>query len=230
MAAIVPSRTPVAPGSRAADLRAGVRVEGVSILYMIVEAAIAIGAGIVARSVLLTAFGLDSIIELVTGGVLLWRLIVEARGGALGRVERAENHAAWVAGIGLVLLCGYVVVTVTLSLLLREKPESSLVGLGLSVVAVILMPLLAWRKRNIANRIGSGALRGDAACSITCAYMAGALLAGLALNAAFGWWWADALAAVVLLYWLGREAREALAGARSGGAACICGCDEHCEG
>jgi len=212
---------------RAVALRAGVRIEQVTILYMTIEAAVAIGAGIAARSVLLTAFGLDSIIELVTGGVLLWRLLTEARGGALARVERAENRAAWVAGIGLVLLCAYVIVTAALSLLLRDKPDGSIVGIGLSVVAVVLMPLLAWRKRAIAVRIGSAALRGDAACSITCAYMAGALLIGLALNTAFGLWWADPIAALVLLYWLQKEAREAIAGARSGGAACSCG-DDSC--
>ncbi len=220
-----PMLTPSA--ARAADLRAGVRVEQVTICYMIVEAVVAIGAGIAARSVLLTAFGLDSIIELVTGGVLLWRLLTEARGGELARVERAENRAAWVAGVGLMLLCVYVVVTAALSLILRDKPDGSFVGLGLSVVALALMPLLAWRKRAIAARIGSAALRGDAACSITCAYMAGALLVGLALNTAFGIWWADPVAALVLLYWLQKEAREAIAGARSGGAACTCG-DDHC--
>lgn len=215
--------------ARARALRAGVRIEQVTILYMVVEAAVAIGAGIVARSVLLTAFGLDSIIELVTGSVLLWRLLTEARGGELARVESAENRAAWVAGIGLVLLCVYVVVTAALSLILRDKPDGSVVGIGLSVAAVVLMPLLAWRKRAIAVQVGSAALRGDAACSITCAYMAGALLIGLALNTAFHWWWADPVAALALLYWLQKEAREAIAGARSGGAACTCD-DDHCAG
>jgi len=219
------------PGNeRAVALRAGVRIEQATILYMTIEAAVAIGAGIAAHSVLLTAFGLDSIIELATGSVLLWRLLTEARGGELARVERAENRAAWVAGVGLVLLCAYVVITAALSLLLRDKPDGSIVGIGLSVVAVVLMPLLAWRKRTIAARIGSAALRGEAACSITCAYMAGALLIGLALNTAFGLWWADPLAALVLLYWLQKEAREAIAGARSGGAACSCsdGGDDSC--
>lgn len=230
MATVISPAAPMSAISRSADLRAGVRVEQISIVYMIAEAIIAISAGIAARSVLLTAFGLDSIIELVTGGVLLWRLMVERRGGALERVERAENRAAWVAGIGLLLLCGYVIVTAALSLVLRDKPDGSPIGLALSIVAVMLMPLLAWRKRTIAARIGSAALRGDAACSITCAYMAGALLVGLALNTAFGWWWADPIAAVILLYWLVRETREVLNGARSGGAACACGSDDHCEG
>lgn len=207
---------------------AGVRIELVSNGWMVVEAVVAIIAGVLARSVLLTAFGLDSVLELVTGGVLLWRLLVEARGGALARVERAENRAAWIMGVGLSLLCVYVAALAILELATRAQAESSLVGVGLAVVALILMPLMAWRKQRLAARLGSAALRGDAACSITCAYMAAALLVGLALNALLGWWWADALAALTLLIWLVPEAREALAGARAGRGACACG-DDDCQ-
>jgi divalent metal cation (Fe/Co/Zn/Cd) transporter len=213
-------------GNRAGEVRAGVRIEVVTVAWMAIEAAVALGAGLLARSVLLTAFGLDSIIELVTGSVLLWRLATEAGGGALERVERAEHLAAWVAGIGLVLLCVYVVVTSALGLLTGNHAEGSPVGIALAAVAVVGMPLLAVRKRAIAARIGSAALRGDAACSITCAYMAATLLAGLALNTLFGWWWADGVAALALLYWLIPEAREALEGARAGRAACDCDDDD----
>lgn len=228
MATLPSSHAAWSPAGRAAQVRAGVRIEVVTIAYMAVEAAVALGAGVLARSVLLTAFGLDSLIELVTGGVLLWRLLAEARGGALDGVERAERRAAWVTAVGLVLLCAYVVATAAAALALRAKPDPSLAGLALAVVAVVLMPLLAWRKRDIAARLDSAALRGDAACSLTCAAMAGALLVGLALNAAFGWWWADPLAALALLYWLGREARGAMAGARAGRAGCGCG-DDACH-
>jgi divalent metal cation (Fe/Co/Zn/Cd) transporter len=214
---------------RTVQVRAGIRVEVITIAWMVVEAAAAIGAGVVARSVLLTAFGLDSVIELVSGGVLLWRLLVEASDRALERVERAENRAAWVTGIGLALLCIYVVVLALVALATRTKPESSLVGIGLSIVAALGMPLLARTKRRIAAQIGSAALRGDAACSITCAYMAVTLLVGLLLNALFGWWWADSLAALALVYWLAREAREALESARAGRGGCSCG-DDQCGG
>ncbi len=206
-------------------VRAGVRVEQLTIAWMVVEAAVAIGAGVLARSILLTAFGIDSIIELVTGGVLLWRLLTEARGVSLARVERAENRAAWITGVGLVLLCLYVVTSAALGLFTHNKAEVSIVGIALSVAAVIGMPVLARRKRAIAARIDSAALRGDAACSITCAYMAGTLLVGLALNAAFQWWWVDSVAALALLYWLIPEAREALEGARAGRGGCSCGDD-----
>ncbi len=220
--------SPRARKERAQAVRAGVNVERLTIAWMVVEAAVAIGAGVLARSVLLTAFGIDSIIELVTGGVLLWRLLTEARGGSLQRVERAENRAAWVTGVGLVLLCLYVVASAALGLLAHNRAEVSAVGIALSVAAVIGMPLLARRKRAIAARIDSAALRGDAACSITCAYMAGTLLVGLALNAAFRWWWVDSVAALALLYWLIPEAREALEGARAGRGGCSCG-DDSCE-
>jgi divalent metal cation (Fe/Co/Zn/Cd) transporter len=217
--------------ARTADirLRAGIRVEIVTIAWMVVEAAVAIGAGVLARSVLLTAFGIDSVIELVSGGVLLWRLLVEAAGTTVERVERAENRAAWVVGSGLSLLCVYVVVMAALAIISRTKPETSFVGIGLAIVAVIGMPVLARTKRRIATQIDSAALRGDAACSITCAYMAGTLLVGLLLNALFNWWWAESLAALALVYWLAREAREALAGARAGRGGCGCG-DDQCAG
>jgi divalent metal cation (Fe/Co/Zn/Cd) transporter len=206
-----------------------VRVEQVTLGWMVVEAAVAIGAGVLARSVLLTAFGLDSIIELVAGGVLLWRLLTEAHGGSLERVEQAENRAAWVTGVALVLLCLYVVAGAATALLTHTAPDRSYAGVAIAVAAVIGMPILARRKRRLADQLGSAALRGDAACSITCAYMAGTLLVGLVLTAAFGWWWADSLAALALLYWLGREAREALEGARAGRGGCSCG-DERCTG
>src|SRR5947209_4477682 len=87
----------------------GVQIELITIGWMTVEAVVAITAGILARSVLLTVFGLDSVIELVTGGVLLWRLATEACGASVERVELVENRAAWVAGVGLLLMCVYVV-------------------------------------------------------------------------------------------------------------------------
>jgi divalent metal cation (Fe/Co/Zn/Cd) transporter len=221
--------TPRPRTARAHALRAGVRVEQLTVGWMTVEALVALTAGLLARSVLLTAFGIDSVIELVTGGVLLWRLSTEARGGSLERVERAENRAAWVTGIGLILLCTYIVASAGVGLWTHSRPESAPVGIALALVAVVAMPLLARRKRAIAARLDSAALRGDAACSLTCAYMAATLLVGLVLTAAFGWWWADSVAALGFLYWLQHEAREALEGARAGHGGCGCG-DDTCGG
>jgi len=208
---------------RGRALRAAVRVEQLTVGWMTVEAVVAIGAGLLAHSVLLTAFGIDSVVELVTGSVLLWRLSTEARGGSLQRVERAENRAAWVTGIGLILLCMYIVVSAALSLWTGSRPESAPAGIVLALLAVAGMPLLARRKRVLSLRLDSAALRGDAACSMTCAFMAATLLAGLVLTAAFNWWWADSVAALCFLYWLQNEAREAVEGARSGRGGCACG-------
>jgi divalent metal cation (Fe/Co/Zn/Cd) transporter len=219
---------PLRDVERSAHLRAGVRIEVATVVWMTIETVVAIAAGVLARSVLLTAFGFDSVIELVSGGALLWRLATEARGRSLERVERAENRAAWIAGSGLVVLCLYIVATSALSLWTHNHPDSSPAGIGLAIAALLIMPLLVWQKRKIAARIDSSALRADAACSLTCAYMAATLLAGLGLTALFGWWWADALAAFALLYWIIPEAREALEGAREGRGACSCD-DPSCE-
>jgi divalent metal cation (Fe/Co/Zn/Cd) transporter len=215
---------PLQLSPNAPALRAGIQVEIVTIVWMLVEAGVAITAGVLANSVLLTAFGFDSVIELISGGTLLWRLNTEARGGSLLRVDNAEQRAAWITGILVLMLCVYVLATSVLSLAFSVRPEPSLPGLVLAVSAVVFMPVLAWRKREIAGRINSAALRSDAACSITCAYMASALLAGLLLNALFGWWWADIVAALGLLVWLIPETREAISNARAGRARCSC-CD-----
>jgi divalent metal cation (Fe/Co/Zn/Cd) transporter len=196
--------------SRAAQVRTGVRIEVFTVIWMLIEAVVSLGAGILAGSALLTAFGLDSVIELVSGAILLWRLLVEAKSGAIDRVERAEHRAAWVVSISLVLLCLYVLITTVYGFVTQAKPESSPVGIALSITAIIVMPWLGVTKRRIAARIDSGALRGDAASSFTCGYMAGAVLVGLALNALFHWWWAEDVAALVFLFWLVGETREAL--------------------
>ncbi len=223
MATSLNVRSLLTAAQRTSALQMGMRVEVVTVAWMTVEAIVAIGAGIAARSILLTAFGIDSIIELVTGGVLLWRLATEVRAGTLERVDQAERRATWIVGIGLGILCLYVVLSAATSVLLHTEAAGSPMGIGLAVLALLIMPILAWRKRAIAARIDSPALRGDAACSITCAYMSATMLVGLVLNAWLGWWWADSLAALSLLYWLIPETRAALVSARSGRGGGCCG-------
>ena len=206
--------------SRAAAARTGVRLEQLTVAWMSAEAAAAFWAGAVAHSPLVLAFGMDSVVELVSGAVLLRRLSVEAGGSAINRVVRAERAAAWIVGGSLALLCVYILATSAWALLAGARPDPSVPGLGLALAAVIAMPLLARAKRGVAARIESAALRGDAACSLTCAALAGALLAGLALHLAFGWWWAQPFASLGFLYWLVPEARSALAAARHGRMAC----------
>ena len=210
---------------RAGQLRLGVRIELVTIIWMTIEASIAIVTGFATHSVSLQGFGIDSIIELISGGVLLWRLRVEQRGGTTGVVEWAERRAAWITAISLFALAVYIVGDSAFAFLTRSHPEASWWGIGLAIAATIIMPLL-WRgKLRVARRIESAALKADAMCSITCAYMAITLLVGLLLNEFFGWWWADPLAALVLVYFIVKEGREALHEARTG-ETCDCGGDD----
>lgn len=196
------------------QVRLGVRVEVFTVAWMVVEAALALGAGLAAGSLLLVAFGADSVIELVSGGILLWRLAVEERGGSLARVQRAEHRAAWVVAVCLALLCLYVLVSAGYGLVTQAKPDQSLVGILVAAAAMAVMPGLGITKRRLASRLDSDALRGDAASSFTCAYMAATVLVGLGLNALFGWWWAEYVAALVFLIWLGLETKEAFEEAR----------------
>jgi divalent metal cation (Fe/Co/Zn/Cd) transporter len=203
--------------TRAVEVRSGIRIEVITVTWITVEMVASIFAGIAAGSVLLTAFGIDSLIEFISGSILLWRLLVESRGGDVEQVEQAENKAAWVVAIALALLCAYVLISAVYGLIARTKPESSALGIGISAAAVLVMPYLALIKRRISSRIQSEALAGDAVSSITCAYMAGTVLAGLVFNALFGWWWVENAAALLFLVWLGRETWEAFEEARSEG-------------
>src|ERR1700738_2129714 len=202
--------------ARAQAIRTGIRLELVTVAGMAVEAGLAIGAGIAARSVLLTAFGADSLIELLSGVTLLWRLRTEAAAGVLERLEVVGQRAARGSAVLLVVLCIYVLVSAAAGLILRVEPQGSWLGIVVSAAAVVIMPILAWRKR-LANRaIDSSALRADIAETVTCAYLAGTTLLGVLINALTGFWWIEYLAAFALLFWLVREAREALEAAHEG--------------
>jgi divalent metal cation (Fe/Co/Zn/Cd) transporter len=214
--------------NRAGQVRLGVWIELISLFWMVIEACIAITAGFIAHSVSLEGFGIDSIIELIAGGVLLWRLLVERGGSSVERIEHAERRAAWITAFSLFGLALFIIASSAFALLTRSRPQVSWWGIGLAIAAAIIMPLL-WRgKLRVAKQIGSAALKADAMCSITCAYMSLTLLVGLLLNTFFGLWWADSLAALVLVYFIVREGREALHEARTG-EACSCG-EDGCEG
>ena len=220
MAKIITS-SPVS--TRAQEVRLGVWIELVTIGWMIVEASVALSVGIMIRSVSLQGFGMDSIIELISGGILLWRLMVEQRGGSLEAIEQAERRAAWVTAIGLFALSVYIVVDSLVSLITRTQASASWWGVGLAIAAAVIMPTLWQGKLTVAKRIGSAALKADAVCSVTCAYMSLTLLIGLLLNRSLGWWWADPFAGLVLVYFLTQEGREALHQARTGE---TCSCDD----
>ncbi len=201
---------------RRAAVRVGVRLELATVAWMAVEAVVAIGAGIAARSVLLTAFGFDSVIELISGGTLLWRLSSEARGATSERIEAVERRATWISAVLLGLLCIYLFGVGLAGLLARLRPEGSALGVGVAAAAFVVMPLLAWRKQRVNVALNSSALRADIAESITCAYMAAATLGGTALNLIAGLWWAEYAAALVLLIFIGMETKEAIESALNG--------------
>jgi divalent metal cation (Fe/Co/Zn/Cd) transporter len=205
-----------ADARRLAQVRMAVRVETLTVAWMVIEAALSIGAGLLAGSAILTAFGVDSLIELISGGILLWRLRREVSGASIASVERAERRATWIVAVALLALCLYVLLSAVYGLVARVHPSPSPVGIGVSAAAVIVMPWLGLTKRRLAGAIDSPALRGDAASSFTCAAMAATVLAGLGADALAGWWWAEDLAALVFLFWLVGETREALEEAREG--------------
>jgi divalent metal cation (Fe/Co/Zn/Cd) transporter len=211
----------------AVSVRKGIYIELVSVIWMVVEAGLAFGAGVLAHSLTLVAFGADSIIELIAGLVLLWRLTIEANGARMDRVERAERVSSWVVGVALLLLAVYIVVDAVYELWTHHAAESSLLGISVAVVSGILMPVLSRAKKRIGAEISSKALRADGSCSIVCAYMAWIVLGGVMLTALFGWWWIDSIAALSLVYFVVKEGFEAIQSARGIKDACSCGCHNH---
>jgi divalent metal cation (Fe/Co/Zn/Cd) transporter len=180
---------------------------------MVLEAGVALYAGLVARSIALVAFGLDSVIELMSATVVLARLRAEDRGAMTAeQVEQAEQRASRAVGWSLLVLAAYVVVRSGYDLLTHAAPDSSPAGIAIAIAALVVMPSLVRAKRRISSALASPALRGDAAEGIVCVYMAATLLAGLVLHAVFGWWWADPVAGLGIVYFIVREGREALAG------------------
>jgi len=197
--------------SRETALRAGIRAEIFTVGWMVIEAAVAIASGIAASSVLLVAFGADSVIELMSGAVLLWRLHAEVTDESATMVER---RAAWVSSILLVVLCLYVVTSSVVGLVRHVEPEKSVAGIVISAAAVIAMPLLGRWKKRINSVLQSSALRADIAETLACGLMAAFVLLGLVLNVVLRWWWAEYVAAFGLLFWLLHETKEAFEAAR----------------
>ena len=190
--------------------------EGLTIAWMVVELAVALAAGVAARSVALTTFGVDSAIELFTALVIMRQLVLHTERATDEELDRRERQAARLVGWALYALVVYVVASSVWSLASGERPESSLAGVALAAAALVVMPVL-WRWRlGLAARLESPALRADAACSLVCIYLSVTLLAGLLLNRLLGWWWADPLAALAMIWWIRGEAAEALEAARSG--------------
>ena len=189
---------------RAIQVRRGVRLEWITIAYNCLEAAIALAAGIMAGSVALVGFGFDSVIEVSSGVALVWRLHSDS--------ERAERTALRVVGICFLVLAAYVSYEAGESLLLREAPRRTLSGIALAVASIVVMPVLSRAKRKVAARIGSAAMTADSQQTQLCAYLSVILLAGLVMNAALGWWWADPVAALAMVPLIAKEGVDAVRG------------------
>ena len=191
-------------------LRRALLLVGLTAAYNAVEAIIAVVAGMLAGSIALVGFGLDSVIELAAGIAVLVRMRTEAAGADRERVERAERHVRRFVGWTFLLLAGYVTIEAGSGLWRREVPGESVVGLLLAAVSLIAMPLLAWGKMRAAAALGSRALAAEAKETLACAYLSGCLLLGLGLHVGLGWWWADGVAALAMVPWLVHEAKEAM--------------------
>lgn len=188
-------------------LRRGIALEGVTVAYNALEGIVAIVAGLVAGSVALIGFGIDSVIEVSSGVLLWWRLRAEVGAAQLG--PTVERRAARGAGLLLLALGAYIVTDSARHLLTGTRPESSAIGLAVTALSLIVMPLLARAKLSVAGKLGSRALRADAHETIVCAWLSATTLVGLGLNALLGWWWADPVAALVMLPLIVREGVEA---------------------
>ncbi|MEP6925293.1 MAG: cation transporter [Pyrinomonadaceae bacterium] len=188
---------------RLANVRRGRWLEYLTIGWNSLEAIIALGAGLAAGSIALVGFGVDSVIEVSSGAILLWRLFSG---------EHRERLALKLVGISFLGLATYIAFDAIKSLLLREPPNESYIGIVVAALSVIVMPILARAKRRVAVDLNSHAMKADSRQTDLCAYLSAILLVGLCLNALFGWWWADSVAALVMIPIIAREGLAALRG------------------
>ena len=184
-------------------MKKGRRLEYLTIGWNSVEGIVAVGAGIVAGSIALVGFGVDSVIEVSSGAIVLWRL-------ASG--EHREKLALRLVGFSFLALCAYIAFDAAKSLLYREPPETTYVGIGVAALSLVVMPILARAKRKVAAELCSRAMHADSRQTDLCAYLSAILLGGLILNAVFGWWWADPAAALIMVPIIAKEGVEALRG------------------
>jgi divalent metal cation (Fe/Co/Zn/Cd) transporter len=215
----VASSSTTTTGERAALIRQAFRLEYITLAWMTIEAVVAIGSGVAAGSLALMAFGIDSLIELASAAVLVWRLTVELRHGQ-AFAEKAERTASRIGGALLFALAAYVVAVAAWKLWMREGAEFSLPGLVISVLSVPVMYFLSRRKLQVADALGSRALRADAIESITCGWLAFVVIGALVAQLLTGAWWVDAVASLGIVWFVIREGREAWEGEE---------CCDHCK-
>lgn len=190
-------------------IKRGRRLEYFTVGYNSLEGLIAIVTGLIAGSIALVGFGFDSVIEVTSGLVLLWRLKADVDEDRRERIEAVSLRIVGVCFLALALYVGYDSIK---SLIKSEPPDESIPGIILAVASLIVMPLLVRAKRKVARGIGSGAMAADAKQTELCTYLSAILLGGLLLNALLGWWWADPLAALIMVPIIVKEGVETLRG------------------
>lgn len=195
-----------------ANVRRGRRLEYLTIGWNLLEAVVAVVAGLLAGSIALVGFGIDSVIEVSSGAILLWRLFSG---------EHREQIALKLVGISFLALAAYVGFEAVKSLWFHEPPDESYVGITIAALSLIVMPILARAKRRVAANLNSQAMQADSRQTDICAYLSAILLVGLGLNALFGWWWADPVAGLIMIPIIAREGIEALQGKTC--------CDNNCH-
>lgn len=195
--------------ARAAVARYGRRLQYATIGWNSAECVVATAAGLLSGSIALVGFGVDSALEVTSSLAALWRLRRDADAAAR---ERAERRALKAIGACFLLLAAYVAFDAVVSLVRRQAPDVSLTGLALAASSLVVMPALVHVKRRVARSLASGVLAAESKQTELCAYLSAILLAGLGLNAAWGWWWADPVAALVMVPLIAREGWAALRG------------------
>lgn len=196
---------------RRAVIERALGLEYLTIVWNVIEGVVAVIAANAAGSVALLGFGLDSFVESASGFILVWRLRAEIRGGD-SSIEWLERRATRLVGATLFLLAAYITFDSASALWLRERPDSSLVGIALVTVSLVLMYWLARAKASVAHQLNSRALHSDSIQTRACWWLSAVTLAGIGLNAGFGWWWADPGAALGVAAFVVREGVEAWRG------------------
>ena len=200
-------------------VRRGQRLEYFTIGYNWLEGVVSIAAGLIAGSMSLVGFGLDSAIEVASGAALLWRLHHDLDPA---RREQVERTTLRIVGWCFVMLAAYIAYESGSTLIRQRAPERSIPGIIIAAVSVVVMPLLARAKRRVASGIGSGAMHADSRQTDFCTYLSTILLGGLVLNAVLGWWWADPVAGLVMVSIIAKEGVDGVRGR-------ACGCEETCH-